>query len=412
MKFSLVAAAAFLSLPVLGQTADLPKGALQMHVKRTTHQVADEHRTLKARDDHDQAVEDKIKNQKYYYSSTISVGTPPQDVDVLVDTGSSDTWVVTPSTQYKGQGKGPNSFFDQARSETWSANGTSFDIKYGIGRTQGKWGTDTLTIGGATVEGLSIGLADSTDVKQGIVGIGRPQAEITNREKRQYANLPQKLYESGLTNSPAYSLYLNEANSDTGTLLFGAVDHSKYTGPLAKLDVSHPSHYGVTLNEIRSNGRANQNVLSKPKTAILDSGTTLSYLDEDTMRSLYEVLNANPSFAINQKYYTDCNITESLSLDFGSVQIEVPAYQFLTPIENYVNPAIAGIAFPRNTCFVGLDNAPQDANFLLLGDNFIRSAYIVYDPENKVIALAQASFDDRKAPQIELIANNVIPRAI
>lgn len=409
MKFSLVAVASFLAIPVL---ANVPAGALQMHVKRTLQPVSEENRSLKNRDDHDQSVEDKIKNQKYYYSTTVQIGNPAQEVEVLIDTGSSDTWVVSPQTKYEGQGQGPTSFFDPAKSHTWSENGTSFDIKYGIGHTTGKWGTDTLRIGDAEINNLSIGVAGTTDVKQGIIGIGRPQAEITNREKKEYSNLPQKLYESGATNSPAYSLYLNEANSDSGTILFGAVDHSKYSGKLVQMAVSHPAHYGVLLNEIRSDGRAAQNVMSKPRTAILDSGTTLSYLDQDSLRMLHEVLNANPSFAINQKYYTDCNITSHLILDFGNVEIQVPAYQFLTPIEGYVNAAVAAVAFPRNSCFVGIDSVPDNANYVLLGDNMIRSAYIVYDPENKMVALAQAKFDKRATPEIELIERDVIPRAI
>lgn len=409
MKFTVLAATIFLAIPAFA--TETPAGALMFKVKRTTQPVAEEHR-LKARADHDQTVEDKIKNEKYYYSSTVQIGNPPQEVDVLIDTGSSDTWVMSPQSKFNGQGQKPNSFFDPSKSETWGYNSTSFDIKYGIGHTTGKWGTDTLRIGDAEIKDLSIGIADTTDVRQGIIGIGRPQAEITNREKKQYSNLPQKLYESGQINSPAYSLFLNDQNSESGSILFGAVDHSKYTGKLVSMAISHPAHYGIMLNTMHVDGRASQDVMDKPMTAILDSGTTLSYFPEPVTRMLHEVLNANPSFAINQKYYTDCNITNNFILEFGPTTIKVPNYQVLTPIEGYVSPAVASIAFPRNTCFVGIDDVPGGANYILLGDNIIRSAYIVYDPQNQQIALAQANFDKRAEPQIELIENNVIPRAI
>lgn len=403
MKFTLLAATGFLALPAFA--TQVPEGALLFNVKRTTQPVSEENR-LKVRADFDQSVEDKINNQKFYYSTTVEIGTPPQEVEVLIDTGSSDTWVMSPQSKFNGQGEAPKSFFDPTKSSTWQYNGTDFSIKYGIGHTSGKWGTDVIRIGDAEVQDLSIGIADVTDVRQGIIGIGRPQAEITNLEKRQYSNLPQKLYESGKINSPAYSLYLNSENAETGSILFGAVDHSKYTGKLVSLAISHPAHYGITLNGIRATGRADQNVMSNPMTAVLDSGTTFSYFPDSVMRSIYEVLNANPNFTINEKYYTDCNITDSLILDFGSTQIKVPNYQFLTPITKYVNSIVASVAFPQNSCYVGLDFLSGGGDYILLGDNLIRSAYIVYDSQNGRISLAQANFDTTAAPNIELLSSH------
>lgn len=384
-----------------------------MNVKRSVHQVSESKKRLKARTDFSQAVEDKISNQKFYYSSTVQIGSPGQLVDVLIDTGSSDTWVISLTTKYVGQKPGPSSFFDPGQSDSWQSNQTSFDITYGVGHTTGQWGTDVFKIGSAELKGMSIGVADKTDVRQGIIGIGRPQAEITNQQKKQYSNLPQKLFETGLTNSPAYSLFLNDANSDSGTILFGAVDHSKYEGDLISLPITHFAHYGVRLTEIRAAGT--RNVLSQPKTAILDSGTTLSYFDEPTVKAIHEAIGAKTSFALNGKFYADCHALDKFVFNFGdgAVQITVPASQILTPIENFVRPAIASVSFPKNSCFVGIDVVPKNADYLLLGDNVIRSAYIVYDPQNKQIALAQANFNGREstADDIQLISPTLIPGA-
>lgn len=400
-------ATAALALPL--NNDDVPEGALLFPVKRTTIPVSEENR-LKVRADHNQAIEDKITNQKYYYSSNIKIGTPPQAVDILIDTGSSDTWVMGPNTKFNGQGTLTRSFFDSTQSSTWAENGTQFEIKYGIGHTVGKWGTDVIEIAGAKVKDMSVGIADNTDVRQGIVGIGRPQAEITIKDKKMYANLPQKLFESGVTKSPAYSLYLNEQNSDSGSILFGAVDHSKYTGKLQVYDISHSQHYGIPLKGLSTDSAAN-NILDKPMTAILDSGTTLSYFPDSVTKNVLNLLKAQRSFALNNKYYADCNVTDHLTLDFGKNQIQVPNYQFLQPIEQFVNPLMAQVMFPRNTCFVGFDVVPEGMDFILLGDNTIRSAYIVYDPQNKQIAVAQAKFGDVK-PNIELILNSRIPGVV
>lgn len=150
-------------------------------------------------------------------------------------------------------------------------------------------------------------------------------------------------------------------------------------------------YYGVTINSINSDGRATQNILSKPITAVVDSGSQMSYFPIEITRSLYEVLNANPSFAINQKYYTDCNITSNLLFDFGATQIKVPAYYFLKPIEQYVNPVQANINFPHNSCYVGIQTVPGDeASYAVLGQNIISATNIVYDSRTSQVTLNQA----------------------
>lgn len=406
MKFSNLAISAFLALPVFAD--DVPAGALKLRVKRSEVDLSDANK-LKRRDggtEFGNSIEDKLNNKKFFYTTEVQIGSPPQNVELLLDTGSSDTWVFTPNSRYTGNNRAPTSFFDESKSSTWNGNNTDFHITYGIGQVNGKWGTDHLAIGGATIENLSIGLAESSDSAQGIVGIGRPQAEITNKDGTNYANLPLKLYQDGHVNSPAFSLYLNDLKSQSGTILFGAVDHSKYKGKLVSMDVSHPVHYGITLNSIRAQGLATQNILDKPMTAILDSGTTLSYIPNSALINLHNNLNANPSFTINQRYYCDCNITDYLQFNFGDQSLKVPNYQFLWPIEQFVNPYVAGIAFPHNSCLVGFEATPNGADYILLGDNVLRSAYIVYDPSNSKIALAQADFSGSKS-NIELIKNDI-----
>lgn len=404
MKFSTLAVSTFLACAM----AEVPSGALKLDIKRSSIPLSDANK-LKRRSDGTEfgnAIEDTINNKKFYYSTTVQIGNPPQNVDLLLDTGSSDTWVFTPNSKYTGNSKSPSSFFDQTKSSTWKNNNTDFKITYGIGQVSGQWGTDQLSIGGAAIKDLSIGIAESSDASQGIVGIGRPQAEITNKEHTKYANLPLKLYEAGHVESPAFSLYLNDLNSDSGSILFGAVDHSKYSGKLVSLDVSHPVHYGVTVNSITAQGLAAQNILGKPMTAILDSGTTLSYIPSDALTNLHTNLNANPSFTINQRYYCDCNITQYLQFDFQGQSIQVPNYQFLWPISQFVNPIVANVAFPQNSCLVGFEATPNTADYILLGDNVLRSAYIVYDPANSQIALAQADFGQTE-PKIELIKGSI-----
>lgn len=400
MKFSNLAISAFLALPVFAD--DVPAGALKLRVKRSEVDLSDANK-LKRRDggtEFGNSIEDKLNNKSFSTQLKFKSVLLPKMLNFFLILAPLILGF-PPNSRYTGNNRAPTSFFDESKSSTWNGNNTDFHITYGIGQVNGKWGTDHLAIGGATIENLSIGLAESSDSAQGIVGIGRPQAEITNKDGTNYANLPLKLYQDGHVNSPAFSLYLNDLKSQSGTILLALL-----TTPSTRESLFLWTYLilstGITLNSIRAQGLATQNILDKPMTAILDSGTTLSYIPNSALINLHNNLNANPSFTINQRYYCDCNITDYLQFNFGDQSLKVPNYQFLWPIEQFVNPYVAGIAFPHNSCLVGFEATPNGADYILLGDNVLRSAYIVYDPSNSKIALAQADFSGSKS-NIELI---------
>lgn len=342
---------------------------------------------------------DIISNQRFYYTTDVLIGTPAQKQNLLLDTGSADTWVF-------GTG---NNAFDSTKSSTYHSNGTNWNIQYGIGTASGNWGTDKFKIGGAEVNSLSIGTATrAQQVNQGIIGLGRKQAEVTNKQGSTYENLPLRMKSEGIISTAAYSMYLNDINAQSGTILFGGVDHSKYAGNLVTLPISHPRHLGVTLNGIYMDGREKGNNLQKPNTAVLDSGTSLTYVPHDTLISIQGALNANPSFSIGERYYCDCNITENLVLDFGATKIPVPAYNFLWPIENFVSGQTAATNFPQNSCYLGIESSSADQDFILLGDNILRGLYIVYDVEHDTISLAPSA--NQGASNVQAIVGGSIPK--
>ena len=99
-----------------------------------------------------------LKNQQDIdYVAQISIGTPPQQFVVDVDTGSSDLWVwgsgcTDPECTANDQ-------FDSSESSTFvpvlDENGdpVPFSITYGSGAVQGIQGNDTVTIGGLSAVG-------------------------------------------------------------------------------------------------------------------------------------------------------------------------------------------------------------------------------------------------------------------
>jgi len=87
-----------------------------------------------------------VSFRKLQYKVDLQVGTPPQRVEVIVDTGSAVfarqwTWVpdCTSFCNY------PNNTFNPLISNSWKAWNTRIDISYNIGRVYGQIGNETLS---------------------------------------------------------------------------------------------------------------------------------------------------------------------------------------------------------------------------------------------------------------------------
>ena len=76
----------------------------------------------------------------------------------------------------------------------------------------GDYFQDTFSIGGATIKNFEMGLALSTSIGVGIMGIGynTSEANIDTGNGTEYPNLPISMVKNGLINSAAYSLWLND----------------------------------------------------------------------------------------------------------------------------------------------------------------------------------------------------------
>lgn len=104
----------------------------------------------------------KIPQTQYY--ANISLGTPPQSLSAVLDTGSSYVFFPSPSC---GSSCSGSTRFNSAKSTSFTALGTQKTLNYGVGSVYGTMGSDTLAVGNGSVslaaEGVAFVLAEQME---------------------------------------------------------------------------------------------------------------------------------------------------------------------------------------------------------------------------------------------------------
>jgi len=233
-----------------------------------------------------------LTNEGYLYFANVSVGTPPQPISLQIDTGSSDVWMSSSQATFGEGAVADGGTFNPQASSTYKAlSSPVFNITYvdGTGST-GNYFTDQFTIAGATLNNLQMGLATDTTIGTGIMGVGFDNDEAVCRTIpcNSYPSVIDQLVTQKKINSKAYSLWLNDLDANTGSILFGGVDTDKYMGNLISLPIQLDSETGVidsfTIAWTAFSITTKQGTTSYPlsstssaaQAAILDSGTSLT----------------------------------------------------------------------------------------------------------------------------------------
>ncbi|KAF2688734.1 acid protease [Lentithecium fluviatile CBS 122367] len=379
------------------------------------------HDRLRRRD----TVQATLDNLETLYFANATLGTPEQSLRLHIDTGSSDLWVNAPNSRLC------SSRGEQCREAgTYSANDSSsyayvnsvFNISYVDGSgASGDYATDTFKIGGTMVDELQFGIGYTSTSPEGILGIGYTINEVAvNRAGLdEYPNLPAKLVADGAINTNAYSLWLNDLDASTGSVLFGGVDTEKFSGTLSKLPIIAEqgvyAEFIVALTGLGIDGKAGSIFQNESVAVLLDSGSSLMYLPDNVASALYSTFNAQYDSSQGAAF-VDCALGEqdgSLEFTFSEPTISVPLNELVIT---------AGYQRGEPVCILGI--GPSGGSISVLGDTFLRSAYVVYDLTNNEIAIAQTNFNATKSdvqeiqsgddgvPSATLVANAVSSLAV
>ncbi|EJD01470.1 aspartic peptidase A1 [Fomitiporia mediterranea MF3/22] len=312
------------------------------------------------------------------YFTTITLGTPPQEFKVILDTGSSNLWV--PSTKCTSIACFLHAKYDSSASSTHKKNGTSFKIEYGSGSMEGFVSNDVLSIGDLKIHDQDFaeatkepGLAFAFGKFDGILGLGYDTISVNHITPPFYS-----MVNKGLLDAPVFSFRLGSSEEDGGEAVFGGIDESAYSGKINYAPVRRKAYWEVELPKVAFG----DDVLELENTgAAIDTGTSLIALPSDVAEMLNAQIGATKSW--NGQYTVDCKKVPDLpdfTLWFNGQAYPLKGSDYILEVQG--------------TCissFTGLDINVPGGSLWIIGDVFLRRYFTVYDHGRDAVGFANSN---------------------
>lgn len=327
-----------------------------------------------------------------------------------------------------------------------------FSIKYNDGSSaHGLYANDTVALGKSVLTDFNFGLCPRVDMslgqpgpQYGVLGLGRPEVQSgvckKDAECKRGVIVPtlnDALLSAGYIGSRSYSLSIDDNESQTGHILFGGIDRSKFSGQLITL-ATMPIQSGpwkgqriqqeVLLTRIASNvdGKTRYHECPElPAPAIIDTGVSgikFPYYAEhiveailDTMAVLRKTsakLGRGPvAFCndANANFSVTFTLSDSSGLTGRTTSITVPFSELLIPLfelQNYKagrkNSRVV-MQDGKALCRVKLyaQNATRSADLRFgLGLPFFQSAYVHHNLDQNTISFAKPAYNNKPADMV------------
>ncbi|ERT03020.1 hypothetical protein HMPREF1624_01324 [Sporothrix schenckii ATCC 58251] len=320
------------------------------------------------------------------YICEVSIGTPPQKLQLDFDTGSADLWVI--STELPASDQKNHSAFDPTKSTSFSQmEGYSWKIQYGDSSSaSGDVGSDVVSLGGLGIPKQAIELAKKVSSEfvqstgDGLLGLA--WSSINTVTKNNTAS-PQKTPVENLVANNALPkeaqlftscFYSSRDNNKESFYTFGFIDQDLVTASgksVAWANVDNSQGFWEIPSASASVG--GKTITRSNNTAIVDTGTSLCLLSDDLIKAVYDAIPGAQYDSSQQAYTIPTTITAD---QLPAFSVAIGDTQFFIQPEDF----IYGDA--QNGVYYGGFQSRGNLTFDILGDVFLKSIYAIWDVGN------------------------------
>ncbi|KAK6857095.1 hypothetical protein PG995_007282 [Apiospora arundinis] len=312
----------------------------------------------------------RLNGPNLTYTAEFGIGTPPQNVELRVDSSNLSVVPSHDGSQPPCEGEGcPHGTYDATASS--SSNGKD---KFQTQDAKGKG--------------------------------------ILKTNNTSYPSLTSAFASAGLATTSAFSVWLSDLAEKTGSLVFGGIDTQKFRGTLTRLK-THPlqldqttdGRLGIHLSTVIAVSVTGTDVLvcgTRPLLVEISLGSSQIFLPGDLVEAIYQEVGATEDPTRKGAANIPCHMGKSpayFSFVFSAAAIDGSAAGTM------INISMSALVLPKDlnpgSVSKEMFDSPQSqtCQFVIvkgetsfgLGEAFIRSAYVVFDQENSEIGIAQSN---------------------
>ena len=286
---------------------------------------------------------------------------------MLLDTGSSDTWVM--GSDCKSTACETHNTYGEANSNTLKISTSTFSDTYGTGNVSGVIVTDDVELAGIKVSltfgsGTSVSSHFDNYPMDGLLGLGRPTATTLDAPTFLETLSSAKVIPANMF---GINLQRHADGTTDGEINFGAVDTTKFKGDLVYVDVANDEAWEIPVDDVVIGG-----VPCKltGNTAIIDTGTSQLFLPPNQAKTLFAGIPGSKQVD-SETFSVPCTTNTSIQMVFDKVPFSISP-------EDYIGAPISGGNMCSSTIFgVQVEGGTQ----WLLGDVFLKNVYSVFDSD-------------------------------
>lgn len=306
----------------------------------------------------------------------VEVGTPPQRLPLLLDSGSSSFWV--PSSSCPSLGCQLHSSFNPELSSSYLPDDIQFEVEYRSGWILGEYAYDTVHLLNLTIPHMTLGLVTKELGNAffslpfaGILGLGFGTTD--------YPSLLDKLVSLQVLRRNIVGMYLSPSPQKAGEIRFGEVNPAYVRSKWVYASVVSRQFWDVEVEEVVVNGVVTAvcqelREVRQHCVVAIDTGTAILAGPTSFVSEVQNLLPIRP----------DCTGAD----EFGDIEILIAGETVTLKPEDYV-------IYEDGECKLALmpmDVSPPRGPLIVLGGVFLRKFYTVLDRDSSRVGFSEVKW--------------------